>query len=108
MIYPYECPRCKNKFDVIKSIRYINANEHCPNCEEIAERRIGVSAIHGADDWNSAEYNPAFGKYVTKSEAKRLAKEKGLTEVGTEPVEKIHNHYETELDRKLEQSWDNV
>ena len=96
MIYPYTCPNCDNHAEVIKSVTDIDNDENCAHCDTIMVRQISqFQAIDktAAADWNNSTYNPAFGKHVTPQQAKREAKKKGWTEVGTEPPEKIEKHF---------------
>ena len=108
--YPYRCSKCENKFDVIKSISAIDTAESCTNCYSIADRCIGLVNFNGAADW-SGSYNPAFGCYVRSKVHQReiLAelKDKGreMVEVGTEPVEKIHKHYDNQRDKIRADRW---
>lgn len=90
MIYPHVCPQ-GHSFEVIKSVRDIDNEEHCPECGEIGKRTISVrQSFSNAGDWRGPEYCPALGQ-VVKSDAHRrkLAKERGLEEVGTENINKV-------------------
>jgi hypothetical protein len=75
-------------------------------------RTIAVSQAFSktaAGDWNSAHYSPALGKVVkSNAEARRLAKERGMVEVGNESLEKIHKKYDTERQVKAEKGWDDI
>ena len=109
MNYPYECTNCLHSFDVIKSYREIDRVEQCSKCDSIAERRISLhQAIDksSASDWNSKVYNPAFGKAVTPQEAKKEAKRKGWEEVGSEPAEKVQEHFNAQREEKQQARWD--
>ena len=104
MIYPYNCSRCGNEFEIIKSVKQIDDDERCPNCDTIADRFISQhQSFSGASDWDTGHYNPAIGKYVkSNSEARKIARSMGMEEVGTEPVEKIHKKFDTDREDKLE------
>jgi hypothetical protein len=97
---------------VIKSVRDLDQPETCVCGSTNTERTIAVSQAFSkmaAGDWNSAHYSPALGKVVkNNAEARRLAKERGMIEVGTESVEKIHAKYDTERQKKAEQGWDDI
>lgn len=96
MIYPYNCSICENQTEIIKSVHDIDVEEKCDVCGNIMDRQISqFQAIDktAAADWNASAYNPAFGKHVTPQQAKREAKKKGWTEIGTEPPEKIEKHF---------------
>lgn len=111
MIYPYVCNGCSLEFEVIKSYRDIDNVEHCPDCGTIGNRTISKhQAVDStaASDWNAKTYNPAFGKALTPQQAKREAKARNWTEVGTEPPEKIQKHFEAERKAKYKASWDKL
>lgn len=113
MIYPYECVNvdCTYKFEVIKSVRSIDAEERCPFCKSVSERRIGKSRLMRVNDWVES-YNPAFGCVVKNKAHQReiLARRKGETgqdfiEVGTEPVENIHKHFDSKRAEANKKRW---
>lgn len=109
LIYPYECCSCSAQFDVIKSLSEIDRREACPKCSSLETfRYIARTHFYGASDWDKAEWNPAFGQIVRNAQHRRqLAKAHGLEEIGNEPVEKIHAHFEAEKKRQLEKTWEN-
>ena len=108
--YPYQCPHCSNTFEVIKTVARINYIENCSDCGAEAERRIARVNFSGGGDWQEA-YNPAFG-CVVKSKAHQreiLAKHRDngreFIEVGTEPVENIHKHYDNRRAETSNKRW---
>jgi len=107
MIYPYEC-QCGETFEVAKALRSIDDPEHCPSCNQVARRVIGLSRIQTVEQ---AAYNPAFGKVIRNKAHLRdeLKKKKDqgcdMIEVGDEPVDKLHKHFETVRKTKQEKSW---
>lgn len=109
MIYPYRCLMCSKEFDVIKSVQEIDAPEHCPKCGHPGQRYIARGIQFYGAKVEDAEYNPALG-CITKSAKHRrqLAKDRGLEEIGTEQVENIHKHFETQKERELDRAWDKV
>lgn len=108
--YPYECNDCASKWDVIKTVADIDLVESCPKCQSTSNHRYVTNfTFYGASDWDKAEYNPAFGKIIRnakhrKEEARRL----GVEEIGNESPDKIHAHYEKQLDKQIDDSWDKV
>lgn len=88
MVYEYDCPSCSKHFEVIKSAAFYDSEEVC-SCGVVASRVPFPKKIHL---YNTAvqnkEYNPAFGKAVTKSEGRQLAAQKGMVEVGNEDIGK--------------------
>lgn len=110
IIYPYQCKACDHAFEVIKPIAAIDNPESCPKCSSPdSQRYIARTHFYGASDWDRAEYNPAFGKIVRNAQhRKELAKRHGMEEVGNEPVESLHKHYDTERERRIDESWAKV
>lgn len=88
--YPYGCKNCKHEFDVIKSIKDFDSPEACPRCGVLStERYISLTNFSGADNWDS-HYNPGLGCVVkNRHHAARIAKQRGLIEVGNESCEKV-------------------
>jgi len=103
LIYPYLCRDCSLEFEIIKSHVDIELPECCPSCGKIGVRTISKHQMidkSSANDWNMKSYNPAFGEALTPSEAKKLAKERGLTEVGNEDPNKISKHFEEQRNKR--------
>lgn len=110
MIYPYHCVACKHEFEVIKSVRQIDDEESCELCGQISVRTIAKSqAFYGANDWDTAHFSTVLGMKVrSNKEAQKIARERGLVEVGTENVEKIHKKFDTEREKKIETRYDDI
>lgn len=109
MIYQYRCPECRASFDVVKSVKEMNAPETC-KCGSIATREFVPSRVHfiGASVQH-AEYNPGLGCIVkNKEHRKELCKQKGLEEVGSEPVESIHKHFDKAREEARERAWEDA
>jgi putative FmdB family regulatory protein len=106
--YPYECPKCESQFDAYKGFDDIDRLEECPNCGMLLDkdcRKIARVYFTGEKPFDPY-YCPGLGSVVTsKAERQRLAKSRGLQEVGNEPVENIHRHFDNERDRKCENRW---
>lgn len=108
--YAYECQKCANAFDVVKAVADLNRTEACSECNSPDTSRV-ISRTHfyGASDWDKAEYNPAFGKVIrNKKHRDAEAKARGMVEVGNENVEKIHEHFDKQLEKQNKDSWDKV
>lgn len=111
MIYPYLCKHCGYETEVIKSYKQIDDIENCADCGKIMVRTISqFQAVDStaAADWNNKTYNPAFGEALTPQQAKKEAKRRNWTEVGTEPADKIQKHFEAERKAKHKASWDDL
>lgn len=109
MLYPYVCPS-DHRFEVVKSVREIDSEEKCPECGEVAKRTIAVrQSFSNAGDWRGPEYCPALGQ-VVKSDAHRrkLARERGLEEVGNENVNKIAKENSKQIERAKEKDYEQL
>jgi putative FmdB family regulatory protein len=108
--YDFDCPKCDKPFDVVQSIKAYDGSAECPTCKNVSRERIfsanvtfiGASVEH-------AEFNHGLG-IVTKNSRHRRdeARARGLEEVGTEKVEKIHTKFENDRAEKRKRSWDEV
>lgn len=107
MIYQYSCQHCQAVFDVVKPARDFERAENCPGCNELAKRDFAPMNLHLVHTKvQEKEYNPGLG-CITNSRQHRaeICKQKGLEEVGTEPVEKLHEHHEKVRHEKWERGW---
>lgn len=110
--YTYMCcdEACAIQFEVVKPLRELDVPETCLKCEGASQRRISRTNFTNAGDWKS-QYNPAFG-CVVKSKAHQreiMSRFKGegreMIEVGNEPVENIHKHYDRQRAETREKKW---
>jgi putative FmdB family regulatory protein len=108
--YPYRCSACAHEFEVIKSVKFIDDPETCEKCNASAERYISSrQSFYGASDWDNAHFSPVLGEVVrNNAEVRRKAKERGLIEVGNEPVEKINSHFDKMRQKKSEQEYKQI
>jgi putative FmdB family regulatory protein len=110
--YAYRCQDCRQEFDVVKRVADIDQLEECPECcafVNSASRLIVPVNFNGAADWNTQTFNPALGCYTRNTlHARQIAKSRGLEEVGTEPVEKIHKHFEKQQEETRAARWDDA
>lgn len=110
MIYPYFCVKCDLEFDVVKSMSEFSRQEVCYKCNSVAEKLIGRVNLSRVNDWTES-FNPAFGCIVKNKAHQReiLAKFKDqgreFEEVGNEPVENIHKHFDRQREEKREERW---
>lgn len=108
MQYEYDC-NCGYAFIAAKSVADRNDPEACPKCFATARRREVPSRIRlqvsELSDWNNPHYNHGLGRAVkSTAEAKRIAKSRGLVEVGNENLEKLQA--ETDRRRAKESEYD--
>lgn len=105
----YVYAHCDQEWDVIKRVAALDDPEPCPQCQEPGVRQIVAVNFTGADDWNTQTFNPALGCYTRNTlHARRLAKGRGMEEVGTEPPEKIHAKFERDKEEKRQARWDDA
>ncbi len=108
-IYVYYCKSCNQPFDVIKSISRIEDDEFC-KCGDLASRRISRANVIGGSHFDAA-FNPAFGCVVKSKEHQREIlreyKDKGreFEEVGNEPVENLHKHFDKIREDRQTERW---
>jgi putative FmdB family regulatory protein len=96
--YPYKCTSCPHHFDVVKTVRQIDDPETCPKCQSDSKRYLVAVNFNGASDWDKAEFNAGLGCVVKNAKHReRIAKERGLIEVGNEDVSKVMASQEKKL-----------
>lgn len=107
MIYPYKCLTCNHHWEVIKPVKDIDIAEICEVCQRIGKRYISVTHFYGASDWDKAQYCHALGT-VVKSDKHRakLARSRGLEEIGNEDPVKIQAQRERDLEQKIDQNFE--
>ena len=106
MIYEYEC-QCGYHFEVVKKVEARNEPEHCRHCHrnDVMRREVPSSFLLQKTelaDWNTGEhYNPALGTKVKNNlHAKKIAKSKGMTEIGNEDPNKAEKEFKKARKRK--------
>ncbi len=117
MIYPYECGDCGYQFEVIKSVRQIDDPEFCPECGDLEKlmaspcrRCIGRPNLVAIHDWTET-FNPAFGQVVKNKAHQReilvKLKDQGkeFIEIGNEPVDNVHKHFDGVREQKRNERW---
>lgn len=110
MIYAYACPKCAFRFDVVKPHTQMRDPESCRQCGAESVREFAPQRVHfiGASVQH-AEYNPGLGCVVrNKQHRAELARSRGLEEVGSEPVEKLHKKHDTERAESLDRKYDDL
>ena len=110
--YPYVCSECGHEFDVYKNLIDIDRGEVCLKCGQELDSSCRVIArnqhFFGAAV-EDAEYNPAFGKVIkNKAEARMLAKQHGMIEVGNEDFGKYQKQQEKDRQADIDRKWDNA
>lgn len=108
MRYPYRCSGCAFEFDVIKSVSIIDNVETCEKCSSVATRFIARTHFYGAKV-EDAEFNPGLG-CITKDRKHRarIARDRGLIEIGNEDAEKTTDTFERDRERRLDKEWDKL
>lgn len=109
MIYEFHCPSCGVEFTESRMLADRHRPAECACGEMVAKREIPsrLGGFIGAGDWDTCTYNPGLGQVVRNNlEAKKIAKSRGLTEVGSESIEAIHKRFDTDREKKLEARYD--
>ena len=88
MIYEFYCRPCNAIDEIERPVSEAKDPYTCPECGKLMKKQFSIPQIvtRGED---KLQFNPAFGKVMTNAQAKREAKEKGWTEIGSEDVSKI-------------------
>lgn len=109
MRYRY-CPGCGQVVSYERYVADSRVLSNCPECNYIVDIGPTPSKIHFiGSKVEHPEYSPAFGCVIkNKSHRNEMAKQKGMEEIGNEPVEKIHKHFDTMREEKRERSWEEV
>lgn len=110
--YPYQCPSCGEKQDIVKSISAIDLIENCTKCttEMTGEHRhiVGGEFLYaGVED---AEYNHGLGcvTYGRKHRA-QIARDRGLEEIGnSELPSKTWDRLESDREKRHQRGWDDM
>lgn len=107
--YRYKCPGCSDEFEIIKRIAQADDLESCPFCKIPGitghHRMLGALTFMGEKP-EEAFYAPALGKMVSgKTEMRRIAKDKGMIEVGTENVDRTIDRHDNEREQKSQDRW---
>ncbi len=107
MIYEYECNSCSFTTDIIKHHSVYDREERCSVCSSTMQQIFTIAPK--SNRMERAEYNHALGCVVKSNRHKQsILKEKGLVEVGTESLDKMHKFAETRQEEKFKKSWDEV
>lgn len=85
MIYEYLCKPCGKLCEIIKRVADLNRQENCEECGTIMERQVsgGQHLLNTAVQ--ERYYSHALGQVVKgPQDERRIAKAKGMIEVGNE------------------------
>lgn len=108
-IYEYNCEKCDQEYEVLKSIKEYKKDDPCPLCGNIGERILSSQIYFTGTKIEDAEYNPGLG-VITKSKKHRdeLVKRKNLVEIGNENPETVHRLHDKAREEKRKKSWEDV
>lgn len=109
--YEYQCDKCNIRWDVIKSISMLENAEFCSTCNIASKRCISAPALDrtSASGWNNQQFNPALGCYTRNDQhAKKIAKSRGLEEIGNEHPDKMHDYFEKKREEIKQDRWAEV
>lgn len=105
--YVWNCKQ-GHEWDVVTTIAERDNPSSCPECQGEGTRGLTLPQIDktAASDWNNISYNPGLGCWTKgTSHARRIAKERGLIEVGNESPEKIHKANDQYRKETRERRW---
>jgi putative FmdB family regulatory protein len=106
--YRYKCPACSLEVDIVKTVAAIDNTECCENChgDLLPNHRLLGACIFFGEKPEEPFYSIPLGKMVSgKSEMRRIAKERGMIEVGNENVDKINRCADNEREAKAKETW---
>lgn len=109
--YPYCCDTCDTHFEVVKPVAELERQEVCSACGGIGKRYISRTHFYGASDWDKAEYNPGLGCVTRNAKHReRIAKERGVIEVGNDyrEIDTMHRENEKKREEQRERRWAGV
>lgn len=106
--YSWGC-REGHEWDVVSTVAERKNPQACPTCGgegllcEVYSLNIDKTA---AGSWNQASYNPGLGCWTESTKhARQIAKARGLEEIGNEPVENVHKHYDQQRKDTWKRRW---
>lgn len=109
MIYEFECS-CGEDWTESRMLATRHEPSVCKSCgASVLKREIPsrTGGFVGAGDWDTCTYNRALGQVVRNNlHAKKIAKSRGLTEIGNESIDSIHKKFDMDRDRKRESAYD--
>jgi predicted nucleic acid-binding Zn ribbon protein len=107
VVYQYRCDPCANVFDVVKRAAAMTDPEFCSQCGKEAVREFVPSRVYfNGTSVQHAEFNPGLGCVTRNSnDRKEIAKRKGVEEIGNEPTDKIHKHFDQAREDNRERAW---
>ena len=89
MVYEYACPTCSLSRDVVKSVREMDSPETCAKCDSPMVRAFAPRRLHFTGTAvQEKKWQPAIGRACTDNELKKIARGKGMIELGTEKAER--------------------
>jgi putative FmdB family regulatory protein len=108
-IYEYQCEKCDEAYEVLKSIKIYDGKDPCPQCGNVGDRVFSSKVSFIGAKVEDAEYNPAFGQVVKgKRHREELAKKNGMVEVGNENLGKHQDQLAQDKRKRQQKEWDNA
>jgi hypothetical protein len=105
----YSCALCDVTTTVTKRIADIDREERCPHCAATMCREVQAVNFTGHRNWDCTPHDPVFGcRIESHAHRKRLAKERGMIEIGNETVDKMEKHNSKLREDKRELNWANA
>ena len=97
MIYLYNCESCGKPVEIAKPVSAYDKPEQCEICGEEMVRLFTRTQLFRTSV-QERNWQPAFGKVMTQSEARAEAKARGMVEVGNEDPKKHIKPKDTHYD----------
>lgn len=108
-IYDYRCKNCQDTFEVTKRIAQADEVETCPHCNSECDkdcRYISRPKEFYGEKPDEAFFSHALGKWVkSRKDQARQAKDKGWIEVGNDDVQRSHDRFDRDREKKSRDSW---
>ncbi len=107
--YPYLCHNCEHEFNIIKSIRQIDDQESCPQCNQHDLERLIAKSNLERSALGQPYYEPALGCIIKgKGHKQQILKDRGLEEVGTTNPDTMYKDLEAQREKRMAREWDEL
>lgn len=108
-IYRYRCPICDSIFDIIRPISECDLLTTCTTCKsegiDKSNRMLGTPVFFG-EKQQEPFYSIPLGKMVSGNiEMRKIAKERGMIEVGNENIDKLCNESDNYREQKSKERY---
>lgn len=107
--YRYRCPICDMTFDIVRPISECDDLTTCPTCKsegiDKSNRMLGTPIFFG-EKQQEPFYSIPLGRMVSgTNEMRRVAKERGMIEIGNDNIDKISDTADNDREAKSKARW---